>query len=356
MAESPTERNTIATVEHSYALISPATKATTEFSAGLIDDLRPEVWGHSENDGDAADLRDYVFGCASGIETNLQSIAYHHAAHKGMRNAHDADMVRYMKAHRVPYPKPRERRYDERAVEIRVHFDGIVQAIGSTLDCLSAVIVGLSGMAIQVRKADLTSVVRPALDIGGPFPDSLERVLRKAPNEELAQIQESAAGGLAGALRSAGPDGWLDWTLGMRNMVVHRERRNQFVMFDGSPPRPRSVSPRNPHASNMSATRAAQSDFESFFISEDNLGIADGIVGSLRDSIVGSIEVLARTWNRRKALGDLGTVPVAIQWKDAQTDPGFTGYAPGSVTFPKGSSLHMNPVDAERMRRAGLLR
>lgn len=106
----------------------------------------------------------------------------------------------------------------------------------------------------------------------------------------------------------------------------------------------------------MGAIRASQSDFDSFFISEDNLGIADGIVGSLRDSIVGSIEVLNQTWSGRKALGALGTVPVAIQWKDAQLDPGFTGYTPGSVTFPKGSSLHMNPVDAERIRRAGLLR
>ena len=79
-----------------------------------------------------------------------------------------------------------------------------------------------------------------------------------------AKAQADFAARLESAIAAAGPHGWIDWTLDVRNMLVHRGRRIEMGQYlpitpvllgpDGKPaPRARRVShvPRDPGRSDI---------------------------------------------------------------------------------------------------------
>lgn len=317
--------------------------------------MRPEFWGHDESDSDSADFRDYVLGCIEGVASNLQSLAYHHAAHRGMRYAQDADMKKFMEQFGTPYPKHGNRRFAERHREVEVHFDGVVQSLASALDCAAGAFVGIAGLQTQIQRADLSSLVKVSLATGeDAFTDGAHRALRKTQSDKMRATQVNALLGIAQSLRAAGPDGWLDWALGIRNMVVHRERRLSFIVQDKR--QFRWLSPQNPHASNMQAIRSSQGDLESYYIHEDNLDVADGLARSTAASIVGMAAVLSSALSQRADLGREGHVELEAQWKSQRPAPSFEGYGHARVSIPRNAGIHINPADAERLIQAGLLR
>lgn len=110
---------------------------------------------------------------------------------------------------------------EQRAVRIETSLDGFFQACGSVLDNLAALAIGTLGINKDVVTADWAVIGRAA----GGEARLLQPVAtpgRLAQDEALKRIQHCAA---------SGPNGWLRWTIDMRNLLVHRARRTQFRYF-----------------------------------------------------------------------------------------------------------------------------
>jgi len=165
-------------------------------------------------------------------------------------------------------------------------------------------------------------------------------------------------------ITSVGPEGWLEWTLEFRNMIVHRGRRldmGQFVprepILYGPDTRPvlraRRITqlPRDP----------GQSDVEVFLnsphtllLTEDAPRTLGGLLESTRCLINSAASDLIEVWGWRRAHPQDLPQPRA-QWPDlwATESVGFGGYAPGTVGFSPGMMM-MHPDVARRFGAASL--
>jgi hypothetical protein len=177
-------------------------------------------------------------------------------------------------------------------------------------------------------------------------------------------VQAGFATKLEAWIASNGAEGWLDWALAFRNMLVHRGRRIEIGQFvprlpmlygpDGKPvPRVRVVTqlPRDP----------GRSDVEVFLqptnspvLTED----AEQTLGALLKSTTALVEAVAGElldfWKWRKANPAKLSQPTA-QWPDgvsAETSS-FAGYAAGSFQYSP-SLMTTHPVVVQRMRAAAL--
>jgi hypothetical protein len=95
---------------------------------------------------------------------------------------------------------------------------GCVRALGSALDCLAAVAVGVLRMPFSIQRAsfvDLTKAI-PAKTLAAATPK--QQQLWTA----IAQLCETH--------RRKPPAGWLDWLSGMRNLNVHRARQVHILL------------------------------------------------------------------------------------------------------------------------------
>jgi len=100
--------------------------------------------------------------------------------------------------------------YEELAThQVQAHLAGALRAWGSALDCVGGYIIGIAALPSNLVKADLDVALRS--------------LSKESPgNQVLTQLQAD----LEQAETAAGPAGWRDWLLGMRNTFVHRGRRS----------------------------------------------------------------------------------------------------------------------------------
>ncbi|MCW5983542.1 MAG: hypothetical protein KIT09_35955 [Bryobacteraceae bacterium] len=89
---------------------------------------------------------------------------------------------------------------------------GVIRALASALDCLAGVIIGVAALPADILRADF-SRARNVLKSGC------------TPTKQAESRLRSFGGRLEANIANAGPDGWLEWTLDFRNMLVHRGRR-----------------------------------------------------------------------------------------------------------------------------------
>jgi hypothetical protein len=94
-------------------------------------------------------------------------------------------------------------------VAANLHVAGVFRAVGSALDCLAGTLIGVAALPRSIVKADF-SATRRWLTLHG-----------RIHHVEWEQL----GGHLESVIDEAGPDGWLDWAIDMRNMLVHRGRR-----------------------------------------------------------------------------------------------------------------------------------
>ena len=179
-----------------------------------------------------------------------------------------------------------------------------------------------------------------------------------------AKAQADFAARLEAAIAAAGPHGWLDWTLDLRNMLVHRGRRIELGQYlpitpvllgpDGKPaPRARRVShlPRDP----------GRSDIEVFVdtpwnmvLHEEETRTLRGLMNSTSLLLEAGARHLLDLWRWRRAHpGDLRQP--ADQWKNgpSKQSTGFNGYAPGSLPLEPSMGM-MHPATARRFHAAAL--
>lgn len=153
-----------------------------------------------------------------------------------------------------------------------------------------------------------------------------------------AKMQAQLALQLNAAISDAGPQGWLEWTLDFRNMLVHRGRRLELGQFlpvepvlfgpDCQPaPRARRVAqiPRDP----------GRSDVEVFLgmpwntvLHEEGQRTLRGLMSSTTQLVETAASHLIDVWRWRKS-NPADLRQPAEQWKDgpASHSTGLNGYS-----------------------------
>jgi len=300
-------------------------------------------------------IADQLLCCLASVAGNMTEAALHWLEYL---EASDRDSARL--AHSVKMlpsgpdiDLPRPRSASEQLVLdlVRMHQAGLIRAIASSLDCLAGVTIGVAALPQSILKADFKETRAALARIDGAASAG-------------AKAQEEFAARLESAIAAAGPQGWLDWTLDLRNMLVHRGRRIEMGQYlpitpvllgpDGKPaPRARRVShlPRDP----------GRSDIEVFIdmpwnmvLHEDETQTLEGLMNSTVLLLEAAAGHLLDLWRWRRAHpGDLRQP--ADQWKNgpSKQSTGFNGYAPGSVPLEPSMGM-MHPITARRFHAAAI--
>ena len=300
-------------------------------------------------------IADQLSCCLASVAGNMTEAALHWLEYL---DASDRDSARLAHAVKmlpsgpvIDLPRPRSVSEQLAPDLVRMHQAGLIRAIASSLDCLAGVIIGVAALPHSILKADF-----------------------KQARTVLARIDDAASAGakaqadfaarLESAIVAAGPQGWLDWTLDLRNMLVHRDRRIELGQYlpitpvllgpDGKPaPRARRVShlPRDP----------GRSDIEVFIdtpwkmvLHEEGTRTLQGLMNRTVLLLEAAAGHLLDLWRWRRAHpGDLRQP--ADQWKNgpSKQSTGFNGYAPGSLPLEPSMGM-MHPITARRFHAAAV--
>lgn len=301
-------------------------------------------------------IADQLACCLASVGGNITEAALHWLEYldaSDRDNAHLAHAVKMLPGGPVIDP-PRPCCPSEQLAPdlIRIHQAGLIRAVASALDCLAGVVIGVAALPQNILKADFKQARTVLSRIDGAASIG-------------AKAQAEFAMRLESAIAAAGPQGWLDWTLDLRNMLVHRGRRIELGQYlpitpvllgpDGnSAPRAHRVShlPRDP----------GRSDIEVFIdtpwnmvLHEEGTGTLQGIMNSTGLLLEAAAEHLLDLWRWRRAHpADLGQPKE--QWKlgPSNQSVGFSGYAPGSLPLEPSLGM-MHPATARRFHAAALV-
>lgn len=106
--------------------------------------------------------------------------------------------------------------------ELNLHTAGAFRAVGSALDCMAAVVIGVTRLPTSIERADLLDVLH------------LKRAAKRVPDlsDRQAELWDNAVR-LASEINAEPIAGWLDWALQMRNALTHRGRNlNKLLTRD----------------------------------------------------------------------------------------------------------------------------
>jgi hypothetical protein len=311
-------------------------------------------------------ISDHILQCAASIETNLIEAELHRLE---LTDAVERDSDRYVGAVetgdgevRVNMPR-RVSALDDLPTRLReLHAAGLFRAIGSALDCLGAVIVGLLALPGSLLRADLGDARRALENTPDP------------PQERGDMLRREFAMDLSGAISAAGPPGWLAWAVEYRNMLVHRGRRFEMAQF-----MPLGGQLHGTHGETFIPVRVvhqlardpARSDMEAFValsiahvlaprsvkpvLEEPDAVTLKALVESVSFVLARACELLVDVVEARRADPTIFDQPTS-QWENVPSGrlDGFEGYEPGAAEFSV-DQLIANPVFRTRLAAASLL-
>lgn len=301
-------------------------------------------------------IGDQLFVCATSIRTNLIEAAAHlldFLDYAEQESDMFADAVRFEHGELVVRAPRRESPLDDLVLEMcDLHILGVARALSGALDCLAGVIIGVAGLRANILRSSFR-ILR-------------ERVLARLPQpvNDGQRVQREFAAAFKSLIVAAGPDGWLEWALDFRHMLVHRGRRlttSQLVprstKLYGPDGRliPRAVVvrqlPRDPGRSDVEVLR---DPYSPPVLTEDASRTLAGLIESTRVLIDSVASRLHEIWTWRKANPAVIVQPQE-QWPDGLSteSTGFTGYAQGTVTYSP-SSWSSHPTVVRRLRTAAL--
>jgi len=243
-----------------------------------------------------------------------------------------------------------------------MHIAGMVRAISAALDCLAGAIIGVVAIPTPILTADLGRKIREYFTkLGHGTTDG-----EKAQAEFYRQFRDVIA--------SVGPDGWLDWALAFRNMLVHRGRRLENGQFVPKEPqlfgpdgqqvlRTRRLTflPRNPSMSDVEVWRdtpmpTVRDPLEALVLSEDAAQTLGGLLDSTKALISETAKLLADLWKWRRDNPQILPQPRA-QWPNgAAATPAsvFQGYSPRPRNLSSSAVASTHPIVKRRFCAAAL--
>ncbi len=323
----------------------------------IFEDLDPERFGIGWWEGQLDPpgrilIADQLLLDTSSVPTNLIEATLHRlAAAQAWQELRTRFRDRIRQGKPPGAPVPRSPADELPYVEADMHVAGVFRAVGSALDCLAGTLIGVAAIPRSILKADFGASQRWLVQHSREHPEW----------ERLATHLDTV-------IDQAGPFGWLDWAIDMRNMLVHRGRRLTMMLPYVSPEPmllvPRSVIadrtelapllPRDPGRSEVEVLRDTRT-IAGLMLSEDGAKTLLRLVESTIRLVEDTSIYLADLWQRRQA--DLALLPQpGAQWPEVtpSQSSSLTGYDPGSIDIGDSGQLLANPQLGPRMRAAAV--
>jgi hypothetical protein len=343
-------------------LIDTDLAVVRELSERLSDELSVEAGGFDqlqdiEDRRQRAIVSDILLASVDGLQTNLREAS----EHAGL-------LTRLAGPNGRAIPDPEHPEEIEEMQDIDRELVGFFRAAGSTLDCLGAAAIVALRIPISIRRASaesLTGLAARAQNTEGDF--------RTCWGRAAASFEAAAVGE---------PLGWFEWTLELRNAVVHRARQLRiWLPRPSSPRRPeqkllvQTTTPphrlmryelhlrRSPWLADLDALSGTHAVAENWLPEPATQTVA-GILGRILGLVEGVVGSLAETWEEAGSDQVELTSP-AESWalggvsQRAQVAATFEGFNPG-YEVPPLTSIVTSPREAKRagiaeaLRREGL--
>jgi hypothetical protein len=287
-------------------------------------------------------ISDYLLACADAIPQNLIE-----AECSKLELDHSIEdfrkwIERGSSAKNFKIPPPRSLYDDLSYYRMTAHLGSVFRSFASALDCLAGCVVGVAGLPTGIVRTDLR-VAKSHLS------KAAQRHERLVALDAL--LEEIEVG--------SGPDGWLDWLLNMRNMLVHRGRRiismsitrgrcgivEDFIL----------ILPKSPELTEVDAwVRAGSYTRTQLHVSHK--AFLQSLSASVYAYVDGAVKALSELWCERRADPHLLEQP-ANQWRTSQEiirPPVFNGYTDlAEPRFPMTELGVTNSVE-RRLKAAGL--
>lgn len=297
-------------------------------------------------------ISDHLLMAAKFAETNLVEARVHLSELESNQAVVQEQMARTVSVQNgvptVTMPRHSSAHDQLAAFKIGLHTVGCFQALGSALDCLAAVIIGVLALPDRLIRADVVGV---------------QKTLAKAQVLAAANGLRQPTADVLEAAKDSPVDGWLDWVLSYRNTLVHRPRP---VSIHQLVPKPSILDAQGrPHLRTelidhlatepgLSDIEAMSSSFRAVLTEAAEVSLRHAVYGT-RDLIEGVSGTLLPAWVARRSAPGLLAQP-ASQWPNVPMHAplGFEGFAPDSAPYlPDTMTAH--PGLGRRMKVAAVL-
>lgn len=296
----------------------------------------------------------HLVGCARSVHYNLVEAGIH------LREADDwiqresdskdraAAVDRNGRIIPVQSGLPRSAREELPEAMSDLHVGEFTRSVGSALDLLGGVMVGVLGLRTPIVSTDFHTARNTAKTATDCETEGVRKQMR------FGHHIDSLVG-------RAGVKGWLKWTLDYRNMFVHRPRRlipgsiemDWHVLGpDGRPILKTRIARLMPRDPSWTELQAWQTPAHASALTESAMTTLEGVKASTVQLVDNVSRELSAFWKMRRDSPDLIIQPIE-QWPiiDRSHPVGFEGYAPGEKEFdPAVYSANPHTV---RMLQAG---
>ncbi len=322
----------------------------------VFDDLDDEVFGVRWWAGQLGTTRrilvsHHLVECIRSVEINLVEASLHlleATDHWERESDFLADVIQRRPDGSLQYEaRPRATPAEDLSRRLAtLHVVGFVRAIGSALDCLGASIIGVLALPRDLRFADFGKAQKALAKAAYPL------------QQDFARRHEIA-------ISEVGPAGWLQWTLDLRNMYVHRGRRSHTSQLL---PRPEGIYgpdgqlvprlmaleqlPSDPYRSQVEAFVAI--DEKAPVLTEHAEVTLRGIRRSTVDLVTWAARDLVEIWRTRRASPE-DLAQSKEQWPEgcSRETSGFIGFSPGSAQYDP-TEIHTDRDTWRQFRTAAL--
>lgn len=337
-----------------WAHVAPALGLRIEHLRKLIDrleiDFEPRNWGYRQlsditDEIDRTVISDQIRGAADAVATNLFEVRLHEQDYNDLIGVEGL---------RVPTDV-------ESAIarsRLDMHLTGFFQAFGSTLDCVAATAIGILRVPRSIHRADFNHLAVLAL-----FSQEAQAVAadQRAAWDRLRALLDNH--------RAGPPQDWLDWSLELRNALLHRAK-NFMLMFN----RPRQSQievvsendefpwwlvrfdpnlSKRPWLPDMAMFPTADTITDAV-IAEPSSTTLRGLAMALNDLVEAATALLLELWDAADT-GALQLPAPTAAWR-ASFNPNqlaFEGFAPGPI---RATELRVSSGDADRLALASAVR
>jgi hypothetical protein len=337
--------------------------STNRLIRELLDDLDEEVRGFGWWESYGSTYRrilvsDYTQQAASSIPRNLLEATVHllEAQSAWDREGEWVELSIRSAPAGHPFAPPRSAEDELHGIHSDLHVAGFYRAIGSALDCLAALLIGVGALELEI--------------FGTTWRSSLRRVRQLAQMSPDEDPRRDFARSILSAQDLAGPKDWLTWTIALRNMLVHRARRmnirltmprGRLIAVDeqGRKYRPLRVVPassKDPSLSEVEVMLEGDSPLE-VLLHETSEETMTGALRSVTTFVEEASGLMLEFWRRRRINPSLVMQPLLTQWPGLPrtSHDGFVGYAPKTFSSEFLSMIAVHPNDGKRMKAAAVL-
>jgi hypothetical protein len=325
----------------------------------LADDLSVESWGYAQlldlsDERQRAVVSDQILTTTDAVSTNLREAGAHASAFNALVGPNGRAMPDPGRPHEVE---------DMQALDREMV--GFFRASGSLLDCLAGATIGVLRLPLSIQRADAGALRRIADLAAGAEGDA-------------ATVWSRANDVIRAVLAESGP-GWFEWTLEMRNAVVHRARQLRVwlpratrqpgqaqVIVRTEQPAHRLIRyephfRRQPWMPDLMAL-SARGEASDNWLAEPATTTVRGVLACLEAMVEAMAELLLDVWGQT-ASGDVQLSAPSAEWPPHHGSPErrvaaaseFVGFEIVTAEVPL-TAIVMNPRDAKRAQIAERLR